>query len=389
MIPKPIDSITKADVDLLIVNGVGEGREIEYKGDLPTGTEEDKREFLADISSFANASGGDLIYGVHADKGVPVAANGVPMSNPDQVILLLDNVIRDGIEPRINGIRIQKVDGFPAGPVLVIRIPRSWSPPHMVTFKNTSRFYIRNNAGKHQMDVSEIRSAFALSESLPEKIRQFRDERIGKIYADEAAVKLQPGGRLVMHLIPLASFASGFQVDVTKAPTTALPLLYDGGFDLRHNLDGLLSFSYRREDGTHDKYTLLFRSGRIEAVNTGVIWPQEKVRYLSSRLDMFLLNALRTYLHTLKGLGVPPPFVLMLTILGAKGTFLFVDPRIFHRCPAPIDRDVLLLPDQLVETYEPDIMQILRPVSDALWNAGGFPRCADYDENGKWKPQYS
>ncbi len=55
--------------------------------------------------------------------------------------------------------------------MLVIRIPRSYGAPHMVTFQNTSRFYTRNSAGKHQLDVSEIRSAFALSETARSALR--------------------------------------------------------------------------------------------------------------------------------------------------------------------------------------------------------------------------
>jgi len=37
---------------------------LDYKRDVPGESDQDKKEFLADISSFANATGGDLIYGV-------------------------------------------------------------------------------------------------------------------------------------------------------------------------------------------------------------------------------------------------------------------------------------------------------------------------------------
>jgi hypothetical protein len=53
-----------------------------------------------------------------------------------------------------------------------------------------SRYYSRNAAGKYSVDVTEIRSAFGLSESLPDKIRWFRDDRVAKIVADETPVKL-------------------------------------------------------------------------------------------------------------------------------------------------------------------------------------------------------
>jgi predicted HTH transcriptional regulator len=68
MIPKEIDALTKQDIDALIANSVSEGRNIEYKEELPGGSDEQKREFLADASSFANAGGGDLILGAEARR---------------------------------------------------------------------------------------------------------------------------------------------------------------------------------------------------------------------------------------------------------------------------------------------------------------------------------
>jgi predicted HTH transcriptional regulator len=64
MINKDIDQITEEDLQVLIDNAVSESKIIEYKQLLPGKNDPDTKEFLADISSFANASGGDLIYGV-------------------------------------------------------------------------------------------------------------------------------------------------------------------------------------------------------------------------------------------------------------------------------------------------------------------------------------
>ena len=389
MIPKSLESVTKADIDLLITTSVAEGREIEYKSALPATTDEGRREFLADICAFANTSGGDLIFGLHANQGIPAEAKGVSMSNVDQQILTFDNVIREGIAPRINGVRIRAVDGFPAGPVLIIRIPRSWSSPHMVKFRDSSRFYIRNNAGKHQMDVGEIRSAFSLSETLPERIRQFRDERIGKIYCGDPPVTLDSGGAIVMHLLPLVSFSGSFQIDLSKTTSTMLRPLRSMGWDQRYNLDGLLSLSHSRDDhSSHYAYTLLFRSGRIESVYAAFVCPQGDQRFISSTIEAsYLLDGLPTYLQTLKSLNVPTPLILLVSILGAKGAYLFVDNGHSLRRQAPIDRDILLLPDVMLEDYETDLTRLVRPISDALWNAGGFARSLNYDEDGRYKPQ--
>src|SRR5207253_9516967 len=122
---------------------------------------------------------------------------GLPGINVDVEIRRLDSMIQAGIGPRIASVRIRHVDGFADGPVLLIRIPKSYAAPHMVTFQEHSRFYSRNNGGKYALDVGELRSAFALSESLPERIRRFRDERLVRIVAGETPLPLRDGPKVV------------------------------------------------------------------------------------------------------------------------------------------------------------------------------------------------
>jgi len=222
MIPKRLDAVEKQDIELLVSNAVREGRTIEYKQQLPAGRDDDKKEFLADVSSFANASGGDLIYGVEEERdsnghatGIPSAVPGIDGINADQAIQRMENMIRDGIEPRIPGVQIKAVDGFPSGPVIIIRLPHSWASPHMVTFKASPKFFSRTSAGKAPLDVPEIRAAFVQSESLPRRINQFREERIGRIVAGEGPVQLVSGPTVVFHIVPVSAFHSGTQIDVT------------------------------------------------------------------------------------------------------------------------------------------------------------------------------
>src|SRR5262249_50125683 len=60
----PLTQIHASTIDTLRIDGVREGRQLEYKESLPkTDDPDDKREFLSDVTSFANAAGGDLIFG--------------------------------------------------------------------------------------------------------------------------------------------------------------------------------------------------------------------------------------------------------------------------------------------------------------------------------------
>ena len=116
--PKPLEQITKADIDALINEKRAESKTLEYKMKLSDQTEDAKKEFLADISSFANASGGDAIYGIESDKDANGKNNGQPKAvapiispNSDATKLLLESSIRDGIAPRLP-VRIQAIKGW-------------------------------------------------------------------------------------------------------------------------------------------------------------------------------------------------------------------------------------------------------------------------------------
>lgn len=178
MIQMPLEQIRKEDIESLVTAKVSERRTLEYKQQLRGGSSKDKREFLYDVSSLANAQGGDLVYGIEDERdatgkatGLPATANGVALTNASTEIARLENLIRDGIDPRIQGIRWQTVEGFPAGPVIVIRVPKSLVAPHMVIFGGMARFYSRNSTGKYPMDVREIRSAFVESTTIGERVR--------------------------------------------------------------------------------------------------------------------------------------------------------------------------------------------------------------------------
>ncbi|MFH0344211.1 MAG: helix-turn-helix domain-containing protein [Chromatiales bacterium] len=67
------DKIDEGHLQRLIEIGAAESREIEYKRQTYGKNDDAKTEFLADISSFANTIGGDLIIGMTASKGVPMA----------------------------------------------------------------------------------------------------------------------------------------------------------------------------------------------------------------------------------------------------------------------------------------------------------------------------
>jgi predicted HTH transcriptional regulator len=148
MIPRAIRAITVDDLKELIRTPIREGKTIEYKRHLPGPKDEDKREFLADASSFANATGGDLIFGIEEKEGLPKKLVGVESGDLDAEIQRLDNVLRSGLEPRLPHYDAHAIDLGEDRHLLILRVPQSWSAPHRVTFRDHSKFYGRNSSGK-------------------------------------------------------------------------------------------------------------------------------------------------------------------------------------------------------------------------------------------------
>jgi hypothetical protein len=125
----------------------------------------------------------------------------------DEATLRIENIIRDGLSPRLK-VQIKCIEGFRKGPVIVLRIPHSFSAPHMI-LKGSSKFYSRNSAGKYLLDVGEIRSALLTSDTLPEMIERFREQQLAEIIANQTPAQLNSSRRFVIHLILISSFLYG------------------------------------------------------------------------------------------------------------------------------------------------------------------------------------
>jgi hypothetical protein len=392
MIPKNIDDIKEDDLQALIDNSVSERKTIEYKQSLPKDSDSDKKEFLADVSSLANASGGDIIFGMVEDKktGTPKSLDGLSIENPDQEILRLDNIIRDGIEPRIPSVTISPPINLSNSEVaLVIRIPKSWSSPHRVTFKGHDKFYSRSSNGKYALDVGELRIAFNLSETITERIRNFRMDRISQIFANETPVPFCDSAKIVLHLIPIISFnpAQRYDIGKTASHPTKMSPIYSGGGNSRYNLDGFLTYS-RGEEEKADSYVQLFRNGIIEAVEGLLLQPHgDKLIIPSIAYEQALIKSFEDYLSLLKTLDVEPPIFIFLALLGVKGYSMAISQRFPFAPRHEIDRDVLILPETMIESYEVSAAQVLRPLFDSIWNACGFPRDLYYNEQEEWAPK--
>ncbi len=106
---KPLHEITENDLQRLIDDQVVENRQLEYKRELPGTRNEDKKQFVRDVVSFANSAGGHIIYGIAESNGGPTQFTPISEDEIDEAKLRLENIIRTSIEPTIQGLKIDSV----------------------------------------------------------------------------------------------------------------------------------------------------------------------------------------------------------------------------------------------------------------------------------------
>jgi hypothetical protein len=391
VIPKRLEEITIIDLNALISEGRAEDRTIEYKLTLPSSAESEKvPRLLKPVCSFANTDGGDLIFGVREKRGVPEALEGVVVDNIDKKKLSIEHMMQNGIETQIRGVHIRDIELDNGDYILVVRVPKSWIAPHRV--KGNAKFYARNSAGTYELDIPQIRQAFLLSDILSKRLGEFRADRIANIVGDGAPVRLQEGLRIILHLVPIAAFASFQQLavqDYCDLYKSLFPAA-GGNFAGYHlNFDGLVVYS-GKEQNVSLAYTQLFRSGILEFVC--VYEAKRGERYImSDRYEDELLKNYNAGISVLRKMGIDPPLIVFLTLANAKGYSLRLGNResLFQDDPVPFDRDVMLIPDIQVESFDQRDIDVLRPMFDIVWNAGGYERSLNFDENNNPKEQLS
>lgn len=380
-IPKTLAEITEQDLVALIPAQVREGKRVEYKDRLEIKSDEQKRKFLASIASFANAAGGDIVFGMRAKDGVPEALAPLQGFNPDKDSLALRDIIRAHIDPPLAGVEMKEV-AIQGGYALVIRVARSWAGAHMVTYNDDNRFYTREANGRVLMNVPEIRASFSTLEMLSERIRRFRFERLSLIRSGEIAVAMDIGAKLVLHALPLQSFEPGFTRDILRLSKENLvhPLMTSRGQTL-HDLDGfyVLNVGINENVGA---YTAILRNGCIESVR---IVGREQRPLANPALEESIMAFLPAAVNCFQVLEIQPPVLIMVAILDVAGYTLFFNPAMSMGERA-IKASDIVMHEVLMSDFTQASEDLLRPFCDGVWQACGLPRSRNFEANGKWQP---
>ena len=264
---------SKDDLLEFLDKKVQEGKLVDYKQNLKIELPSEKKEFLADFTSFANTEGGWLIIGIEEGKdekgkqnGLPDCATGFKCDNQDRLKLDLENIIRDGIQPRLNTHDIYFIDGFEKGPCLTIRVKKSLDSPHMVTLGGTNKYYMRNSAGKYQLDARQVEVEYDKKRDLKEIPKNVIAERTQKATTRIFPVDLvnRPFLQLLVLPIEFLCHRKNLDADILRKNPIA-PMISDG---FSYSLDHHGYHYYYGIDNEIFSFVTVHFSGLIEAIET-------------------------------------------------------------------------------------------------------------------------
>ncbi len=396
---KPLEAITDADLQALIDNQVREGQTLEYKRDLYGRGDEEVREMLRNISSIANAFGGDLLIGVDEnEEGIAVNLPGVENAEVEAQRVVGSSLAN--IEERVLGLRAWPVRLQNGRSVVIVRIPRSLRAPHMVTFKGLNQFWARHDRQKAPMSTHEIKDVCLRVEGLMEELGRFLEKRKREILKDifwapyyVVAVTpifansevLEIGDTRLRYLLenPMGQRQEGWNVIFEDHPhptlnglimeipnRKALELFRTGHMELRVRIDEV-SFCRGRVEIEERQYPVLYACPLVE-------YPVSLLR---------LGKAIYDYL------GLTDPIVVSVLLYNIDEFALhrgvdegqrmtpnpYYGPRILRK------KHLYIPPRQTPSLDEPD--KVAKMCVDRLWQAFGYEQAPLFDTEGNFRPK--
>lgn len=393
---KRFEEITYADVQALVAAAHAEDHEIDYKQALPEFDKraaEDKKDLCKDVSAFGNSGGGDILYGIEEGRdddnkptGVPTNAAGVTIDNLDKLQLRWLQFLDSGLDPRMipkPRFRTLEVPNS-ENRILVVRVPRSISAPHMVS--DTGRFCARHGSRSAPMNTAEIRSAFELAEGWARRVRTFRDERIARFVGEDRPVRIDGNAHMLLHIVPFSSGDRAQVVSLDGFTHTSVRALGAGlgNYSIFHtyNVDGFVATVEDPQKSVYG-YQQFFRDGSIELAVTVESSISAGIIGLES-VEERTLRAVHELAPLLSRAGAVYPFSVVLTLTGVRGLSATTEPYAPPRQTVPMTRDLVCLSDVVIASEQDDsaLVASFKTMFDELWQCFGRKASPRYKAKG-------
>lgn len=373
-----VQKLTESDLRTFLSFQVQEGLYLDYKEHLSGASDKDaKREFLKDVTAFANAAGGHLILGAKEPaEGSSVDDQLIGLQNGNDIAQDLERLASTSIDPRIPGLRIVSIPLSNGRYCVVVHIPPSLSRPHMVNYSGHRSFYVRHSESSFPMTTHEVREAVLTSASAEGRARLFTERRLEEVCGELG--EREPV--FFLQAMPLISPESAWEVLTTPFEDALRGAARRNKFHYYANLtssvaprptiDGLLGQNQREQPVWETEVhrtgylSLLYRDIQIEQVQ-GV----NRFVVHSGTCDIF-----RAFCHLLKecldASGTDVPYLITCVYLNAQGTCIWTksDYRYFTE---PYPKKKLVWPEHHRSTGE-DPMSIAESLGVEMFNAFGL-----------------
>jgi hypothetical protein len=371
-------AFTEDDLRNFLALAVPEGVYLDYKESLSKTSEKDsKREFLKDVTAFANAAGGQVFLGVKEPTGeVSVDSQIVGLDGGETLAQNIERLASTSIDPRIPGLKIKNIPLANGKSCICIHIPQSLGRPHMVQYEKHRSFYVRHSESSVPMSTHEVRDAVLTSASAEARARDFIKGKLSE--PRESLIGGQPA--FFLQAMPLIRPESLW--DVLSAPYEKVirgdvrRQRYSHYANLasdvapRPTIDGLMGRDRREnplwETETHRTgYVSLFYRG-IQVTKVG---EQDCYTIHSGTCDIF-----RAFCELLKEIldvsETDVPYLLTVAYLNAKGTRIYTATQ-FDRFSEPYPKNEVVWPEHFRGVGE-DFMPIAENMCLEMFNAFGF-----------------
>jgi len=371
-------ALTEDSLRKFLSLSIPEGLYLDYKEALSgTSEKEAKREFLKDVTAFANAAGGHLFLGAkEPSEGLSVESQLVGLENGDAVAQDLERLASSSIDPRVPGLRIVRIPLTNGRSCVVIHIPPSLSRPHMINYAGHRSFYVRHSESSFPMTTHEVREAVLTSSSAEARARLFVEHQlldVRGVLGDRQAAFLLQAMPLIAPEAPWDALSTPFE-NVIRGD--ARRNRYKHYADLASNvaprptIDGLLG------QDQHDRPTWeteVHRTGYVSLLYRDIqvhrVGEVDRFVVHSSTCDIF-----RAFCHMLKELldasATDVPYLLVCAYLNAEGTCVWTESP-WRKFSDPYKKKDILWPEHLRATGT-DPMAIAESLCLEMFNAFGF-----------------
>jgi hypothetical protein len=147
----------REDLQRLVDEGLEESLTLDYKG-APSLSRDGSApgELCKDVSALANSGGGQIVYGIEEDKITkkPKRVDGV--TDPKITVEWIDQILNSKIQPRLDGVRIKRIEVGASAFAYVVTVPQSRSGPHQAPDQKYYKRFEQQSVPMYDYEIKDV-----------------------------------------------------------------------------------------------------------------------------------------------------------------------------------------------------------------------------------------